>query len=313
MMRWAMMCGLLLSASVAAGAQDQSCGFVPAFSRIDEGGSARVTVYEGRADPRIGGVKPLLFLTSLKGNTDGTRISYNVADPRAERLAINDVRNAMPRGRTIADFEAIARAGWMPPSTTWSILLPGVIEKDRRTGKPCIDKDGYLVSMTSDIAVAGGWNRVGDCGQDKWIDALSVNALVLPKPSKAGDRSIPTEFDARVATNRTPVVAMTLGADRRIAYGLVGDKGPIDQRGEASVAMNRTLNGLDPADRPSNYADAKRRFQAPRSALLLFPGERNRIARPLTGDRVTAATRTLFDAWGGRARLDRCLAELPPG
>lgn len=295
----------------AAGTADLSCGFAEAFTRSDEGGTTRLKVYEGRADPRIGGAKPLLFVSALKVNTDGTRISYHRDDPRATTRAINNMKNAMHRGRTIAEFEAVARAGW-PLPRTWRVLKDNVIEKAAGTSKPCTDRDGYLVSMTSDVAVSGGWGRVGDCDQSKWIDAITVPALVLPRPSRSGGRDVPTEFDARVATNRTPVVAMTLGS-HRFSFGIVGDKGPMDQLGEASVAMNRDLNGLALAVNPTSYADAVRRFQGPRSAVLLFPGAAHQLARPLTRDRVTATTQALFERWGGRQRLDRCLAELPPG
>lgn len=148
--------------------------------------------------------------------------------------------------------------------------------------------------------------RVGDCDQSKWIDALTLPALVLPKPARGGR----TEFDTRTATNRTPVVGMTLDT-HRFAYGIVGDKGPVDQLGEASVAMNRDLNGLPLDANPASYRDAIRRFQGPRSAILLFPGATHQLARPLTRDRVVAATQALFERWGGRPRLDACLRELP--
>lgn len=287
-------------ANGAAGAQP--CGFTPAFSRPDERGTRQLRVYEGRAEAAIGGRRPLLFITSLKVNTDGTRISYHKDDPRAQRLAINNIRNAMRRGTTIAQFENVAAAGW-PLPRTWQILSANVIERRSGDGKPCVDSSGYLVSMTSDVAVDGGWNRVGDCDQAKWIDALAIPALVLPGGA--------TQFAARGAAMRTPVIAMTLApVPTRVAYGIVGDAGPADELGEASVAMNRVLNGFPAGANPRNYADAVARFQAPRSAILLFPGPANRVARPLTSGRVEARTRQLFDAWGGQVRLRQCLTEL---
>lgn len=279
----------------------QQCTFRPAFSRPDERGTQRLQVYESAADPTIGGTRALLFVSSLKVNTDGTRISYNKDDPRARRLAINDVRNAMQSGRTVADFESVAKAGW-PLPRTWTIVSASVIEKDRRTGKPCTDPRGYLVSKTAVGAVAGAFARDGDCDQSKWLDALAVNALVLPVGK--------TEFEARGATTRTPVVAMTNGPAGNTAFGLVGDKGPANELGEASVAMNRTLNGLPADDLPKNYADAVRRFQAPGSAVLLFPGAAHRLAYPLDGASVTQRTRALFDRWGGAARLRACVTPL---
>ncbi|MEH3047856.1 hypothetical protein [Sphingomonas adhaesiva] len=279
----------------------QTCRVTPAFTRADERGTKRVQVYQAAAEGTTG--TALLFVSALKVNTDGTRISYHIDDPQAQRLAINNIANAMRRNvpDKVATFRRLAAAGFPAPAT-WQALLPNVIEADRRTGKPCLDADRYLVSKTSDVAIDGGHARDGDCTQAKWLDALDVNALVLPSGR--------TEFSARGADNRTPVVAMTLGT-RRLAYGLVGDKGPTDELGEASVAMNRTLNGLPPTERPANYRDAVARFQAPRSVILLLPGSSNRVARPLSGATVTAATRAQFERWGGQARLERCLTAIP--
>lgn len=278
----------------------QTCRLTPAFTRADEKGTRRVQVYQAADDA---GPPALLFVSTLKVNTDGTRISYHADDPTAQRLAINNIANGMRRSvpDKVATFRRLAAAGFPAPAT-WQALLPGVIEADRRTGKPCLDADRYLVSKTSEVAVDGGHARDGDCTQSKWLDALDVNALVLPMGK--------TEFARRGADGRTPVVAMTLGT-RRLAYGLVGDKGPSDELGEASVAMNRTLNGLPPADRPASYRDAVARFQAPRSVILLLPGADRRVRRPLSGATVTTATRAEFERWGGQPRLERCVAAIP--
>jgi hypothetical protein len=63
-----------------------------------------------------------------------------------------------------------------------------------------------------------------------------------------------------------------------MALGIVGDTGPEDEIGEASVAMSRILNGLPEGAVPTNRADAERRFQGPRTILLVLPGEKNRAA-----------------------------------
>jgi hypothetical protein len=297
-------CLAALAAGSGAAQDDLACDFRPAFTRADEKGTQRVQVYQSAADSRIGGARALLFISPLKVNTDGTRKSYNARDPRARTIAINNILNAMPRGKTIAQLEAAYRAGWPLPET-WTILSTGVIERNRVTGKPCIDSAGYPVSKTSEVAVRGGFARDGDCDQSKWLDALEVNALVLPKGS--------TEFEARNATNRTPVVAMTLNPARRVALGIVGDKGPVAELGEASVAMNRTLNGLPDDALPANYADAVARFQAPRSAVLLFPGAAHKVAYPLSRSSVNAATGAIFERWGGKRRLEACIAQLGQG
>jgi hypothetical protein len=280
------------------------CGFSVAFNRPDEQGTKSVPVYRGRVDSRAGNSAPLAFVSDLKVNTDGTRISYKVDDPRAEHGAINDIRNAIHWGFTIADFERIRSANWEPVEQTWRVLSAAIIEKDtkrHRTGKPCVGADGYLVSKTADVSVAGGLAREGDCDQSKWIDALTIPTLVLP---------IESQFQTENARTRNWVVVMTLD-EHRLAFGIVGDTGPRDEIGEASVEMNRMLNGLPAGAVPQNREDAEQHFQAPRSLVLVFPGEENRLPYPITPQRVMDQVKARFTTWGGEARLLECAAEIP--
>jgi hypothetical protein len=281
-----------------------SCGFSAAFNRPDERGTRTVHVYRGRAESGSGNAAPLAFVSDLKVNTDGTRISYKVDDPRAVNGAINDMRNAMHAGFTIADFERIRSTDWEPVEQAWRVLSASVIEKDtkrHRTGKPCVGADGFLVSKTADVSVAGGFARDGDCDQSKWIDALTVPTLVLPGGS---------QFQSENARTRNLVVAMTLG-ERRLAFGIVGDTGPRDEIGEASVEMNRILNGLPAGSVPRSSADAVRRFQGPKSLVVVFPGVENRLPYPVTPQSVMDRVKARFTAWGGEARLVECAAEIP--
>jgi hypothetical protein len=301
--KYAIIAGLLsvLHSQVLA-----ECVVQPMFKRPDEKGTRSIQVFAAPAEASLGGVRPLLFVSSLKVNTDGTRISYNKNDPRAKTIAINDMRNAMRSGKTIAQFEAIAAANWQPLTITWAILSSDVIEKSKQTGGPCVDAQGYLVSMTSDVAVPGGFGKVGDCKQDKWIDALTIPALVLPLPSGG----TPTQFTSAGAVSRSPVIAMTLDPARRLALGIVGDVGPADELGEASVAMNRTLNGLPDGSVPKNYQDAVAHYQAPKSIVMIFPGSANRVTRPITAATTAAQVKARFDAWGGQQRLEECIAAI---
>lgn len=292
---------VVLSVALAVPAQ-AACNVARAFTRADEGGTRTVTVFEGERSAALNGNRPLFFVVpSMKVNTDGTSRSYHRDDPRARTLAINDMRNAMHRGRTIADFEAVAAAGW-PLPRTWSVLLPNVIEADKATGKPCVDAKGFLVSMTSDVAVAGGFARAGDCDQSKWLDALEIPALVLPGGA--------TQFRAREAGTRTPVVAMALGGARSTAHGIVGDHGPANELGEASVEMNRMLQGLPAGTVPANHRDAVVRFQGPRSIVMVMPGNSLRLARPIDAASTEARVKARFEAWGGTAKLAECAAAM---
>ena len=285
------------------------CGFQPAFSQPDERGTTSVMVFRGDPVPGLGNARPLLFITSLKVNTDGTRISYHQDDPTgnncqnnpgASPCAINNIRNSYRNHtRPESDFTNIRDAGY-PPETTWQVLSPSIIEKNSTTGKPCITPDGYLVSMTADVAVPGGFARQGDCDPSKWIDALTVPAIVLPTAAKF------LNFGLK---KRSLVVAVSRSATKRVVPGLVGDFGPPNELGEATVAMNRALNGIPDTEQPKHYQDAKNRFQAGRTAVLLFPGNEFIVARPVTGGRVDNAGGAALSKFGGAEKLYRCIRD----
>ena len=259
--------GIAITATPAT-SQHADCRFSFSFNQADEGGKQTVRVFRSGPEPGLGGVRPFAFVVpNVKVNTDGTRISYKADDPRGQNGAINDIRNAYRNHkRPLSDFEAIRDAGWRPVERVWQVLSPNIIEMDKRAGRegmPCMDDKGYLVSMTADVAKAGGFNRVGDCDQSKWIDALEIPAFVLPGASK---------FQAEGVKTRSVVIAMTTTPPNRIALGIVGDSGPRKEIGEASVEMNRILNGLPDGDVPSGRQDAKNRFQAGETIFLVEIG-----------------------------------------
>ena len=181
-----------------------------------------VKVFRGDPVAALGNVRPLLFIVPFKVNTDGTQISYSESDPTglrcrsdpsATHCAINNIRNAFrDHQRPVSDFTAVRDAGY-PNPRTWQVLSPNIIEKSAATKKPCI-VDGYLVSMTADVAVDGGFTRVGDCDQSKWIDALTVSAIVLPRNS---------QFTNFRVIKRSLVVAASRSRTKRTVYGIVGE------------------------------------------------------------------------------------------
>jgi hypothetical protein len=278
------------------------CDLRPAFMRPDERGAVQVQVYEGRPVEELNGARPLAFVSTLKVNTDGTKRSYHTDDPRGERIAINSILNAMRRShRSYDKFERIRDKNWPSPET-WTYLLEGVIEKNADTDKPCIDSDGYLISKTSDVVVPGGFNRVGDCDQSKWIDALSIPGLVVPKGQN--------QFYNRHARKRSPVFAVSMENPDHRSFGIIGDAGPEDELGEANVAMNRDLNGLPDSEIPSDYNDAKNRFQAPRSLIVIFPGQANKVHYPFDAAKAKRIAQNAFHAWGGERKLLACVDAL---
>jgi hypothetical protein len=304
----------VLSLSLPANAFAGACGFQHAFDRPDENGAQTVKVFSGNPVPTLGNERPMLFITSLKVNTDGTKISYHQDDPTARRCvndpnagpcAINNIRNAYrDSARPVSDFTAVRDAGY-PNPRTFQVLSPDIIEKSATTGKPCLTPDGYLVSMTADVAVDGAFARVGDCDLGKWIDAMTIPALVIPKNTAA----IPSQFVARGVAKRSVVVALSRSATRRVVPGIVGDLGPAKELGEASIAMNRALNGMPDTEQPKHGPDAVARFQAGRTAMLIFPGATSVLARPITPARVASAGTEALAKFGGADKLYGCIKD----
>jgi hypothetical protein len=164
--------------------------------------------------------------------------------------------------------------------------------------------------MTADVAVAGGWSRVGDCDQSKWIDALTAPAIVLPKATV----TIPSQFLTHGVKKRTLVVAVSSSPAQRSVFGIVGDYGPATEIGEANIALNRALNGLPDAEHPTHRQDAIQRFQAGRTAILLFPGPEFVLDRPISKSRIDRAGLDALTKFGGAPKLIECLhEEIDPG
>jgi hypothetical protein len=310
--------GLLMSTALSSyPSLAETCGFQHVFSRADEGGTKQVKVYAASPIAGLQGIRPMLFISDLKVNTDGTKISYNEHDPRGTRCAsdpgfaacaINNIRNAYRNhNRPVSDFEAIRDSNYANLNQVWSVLSSQIIEKNSATGKPCITADGYLISMTADVAVDGGFNKVGDCDQSKWIDALTAPAIVLPRGNPS------TEFMQRGARKRSVVVAVSRSPNNRVVSGIVGDVGPADELGEANVAMNRALNGLPETETPKHRDDAKQRFQAGRSAILIFPGAGMILQRPITAERIADRGADALERFGGADKLVDCIrSEIDP-
>ena len=292
------------------------CGFTRAFTRPDEGGTKTVQVYQAAPVAALGNARPFLFITHFKVNTDGTRISYHKTDitgracendPNAGPCAINNISNAFNNHhRPASDFATVRDAGF-PKEQTWRVLNPEIIEKDKLTEKPCIDAQGYLVSMTADVAVDGGFTRQGDCDQSKWIDALTVPALVIPRHGK--NRTPPSQFLDRGVGKRSIAVAISPSASRRIVGGVVGDLGPANEIGEANVAMNRKLKGLPDSEIPKHRRDAIVRFEGGTAAALVFPGQALVLRRPITAERVRQAGDDALQKFGGADKLYGCIRD----
>jgi len=94
-------------------------------------------------------------------------------------------------------------------------------------------------------------------------------------------------------------------------YAVVGDTGPSGELGEGSVALNGKLLGKIAT--PVNYLElrGKGKFKGqawtvPPTLVLVFPGTRNDADPWMMPDRINAAARERFDAWGGVPRAEAC-------
>ena len=275
------------------------CGMALAFRQADEGGRVNRAVWADDAGTA------LLFGDALKVNTDGTRRSYSVGDFWGERVAVNNLCNAMSdacgglgpeqlRARRLLTQDAKAR-GWPADLLKQSRIDAGIIPfKD---GKPCEDGE-FLVSAT---ALFDG--RVADrCDPARYLDALTVSSIVLPRRRQKG---VPTGFEQRDAKIGDLVALVTRQGDKP-AFAVVGDTGPSRELGEVSVALAGALLGK--AAPPANYKEVKKGWGVPAAFVLVFPATRDAAEPFITQARIDAAGQQAFERWGGMERLAACRA-----
>jgi hypothetical protein len=154
-----------------------------------------------------------------------------------------------------------------------------------------------LISSTtlSDHSIADS------CNIKKYVDALVTPALVLPRNPPNGQ----TGFSARNAKIGDLVVAMVPGTQKPV-YGVVGDNGPRNRLGEASIAMNGKLLGK--SHEPENYREV-RGWVVPSAVLLIFSNTRNADRPYLRPEKINEDAAELFTRWGGPERLNACAIE----
>jgi len=105
------------------------------------------------------------------------------------------------------------------------------------------------------------------------------------------------------------VVAVSRRPAHRVVSGIVGDYGPPKEIGEASIALNRALNGLPDGEQPKHRQDVVQRFQAGRTAVLLLPGVEFVLDRPISKSRIDTAGADALTKFGGAQKLIDCIHE----
>lgn len=269
------------------------------------------------------GEPALYFKSNMDVNTDGTARSYHPNDPIGQKLAFNNMGNAIThiyasdgskldcsprRGacfqRYIDVFTEARDAHWNRNGhryfTTTSIIP---WEADPALGRnvPCTIKSGpftgYFISQTSRKLNADK----RDCDQAAYIDSFTINAIVLPGGVRWRSQGIATdEFDLVVARNRE---------NGELRYAIVGDRGPADKLGEGSIALTAALKNATVAP-DATYATIKRLAIAnvdylvfPRVDAVKAPGG------PVTQAKIDNLGRLAFERWGGADRLNACQAK----
>lgn len=310
-------------------------GLVVAFLAVSALAADRcdMTLIARHADPgrtpifaSTSGEKAIFFSGDLDVNTDGAARSYHPDDPRGRTIALNNMGNAITRifdarGRDITCsprrgncfssfmtvFEAARDADYDPAGHP-RIETDGIIpwRRDAALGRdvPCTIQTGpfagYFVSQTALLT-----NRNADiCDQARYLDALSINAVVLPRQADWRSQDVRTDHGD---------LAVLLDADTgRVAFALIGDTGPRTSIGEGSVALAAALGGeVLAAD--ATFDDIKA-LKRDRVATVIFP---TRDVPRMTDGQFTQADmdqlgQQALDAFGGLQRLRAC-ASNPDG
>lgn len=259
------MLGLLCGRSVAT--TSANCVLQPAanFRQID----VRNKIKFERQVWRTTDNSVLAFTSPLNINTDGASMSYpalhnypTLTDlPPRFNIVCNGVTLTLPNGRKISHRDKggcdrinweVIRMGTKPDawvrSATDSRINWIAIETYDASGviKPCVNGN-YYVSTTSSFARpkrADGreWEK---CDQRKWLDANEIPAIVIPEKSL-----FISKYDVR-SGDAVVLFAPASGEHaERIVFAIVGDTGPADKLGEATLAAHAALLGgirLDPS------------------------------------------------------------------
>lgn len=290
------------------------CGMGSPVRHIDPD---RTRIYASPA-----GIPSIYFHADVDVNTDGSSRSYHPADPRGRNVALNNIGNAISgiwdaRGRPIDcaprrgacftryidTFVAARDSGWNPvghPRVATDGMIPWKLDSTIGRRVPCTIRTGpyrgFFVSQTSFFVDPSQ----PECEQSRYIDSLAFQAAVLPKRTNWTSQS--------QRANAGDLVVVHSPTTGRTAYGIIGDAGPADGIGEASVAMAAYLRNR-PVSPNATYQEIKA-LALDSAQYVIFPGEsvRSHIQGPLTQEAINRVVEPVFTRWGGPARLAQCSA-----
>lgn len=255
--------GALAVASASGAGAQPICGLIRAYDQqVKQDNQSIVRRIWKSADGSV-----LAFRSPLAVNTDGNAKSYvalhkfpSMSNLPARFNVICNGVSVTPSGgskvsaQTTGGCDIINRvvvqmgtkaAPWVKgsadPLIDWYAIAT---TRDGSVVRPCMSGDHY-VSMTSAAsrprrADSGPW---GPCDQARWLDAATIPAIVIPKQSRFLS-------DHQVDSGDAVVLYMppAAGAPERFAYAIVGDLGPANKLGEATLAAHAQLRGVPVLD-----------------------------------------------------------------
>ena len=250
------------------------------------------------------GRKMILFKTGLQVNTDGAPVSYHPIDLKGDSIALNTILNAVaiyrkadsvrisnPPKKYSKERNAMAKeaytvfAKWrdsdyeiIPPgySISWkSVLMP---VKKNNIDKPCVlsngEYKGYYVSGTS--LTNGLTGDKGECDCNNFVNPFKVPNLVL-----AGGSNPVIKYGANIGD----LLIAYNPATQKTVYAVIGDKGPPENLGEASVILNMKLTGT--TDFPKTKKDSYKLATKNDIIITIMPKSKGfEIEKPYTAENI---------------------------
>ncbi len=283
--------------SAPAGLARAACQEALAFIQTLQNGRTPVTLLDDAA---------LKFRSPLAINTDGAPNAYHIEGRPGG--ALNTLCNAgralsAQHGaydgyencdRFLADVKAAQQGGWHGSTR---ILWHGIVTRDKSRHEPVVQDSGeyagYFVSATSLQNKA-----YTESDQRRYLDSRAVPFLVLPKRSAFLEQG-----GARLGDLAFVIDPLT----QLYTFAVVGDLGPKNKLGEASIALAAAIKGI--AIDPKTVTDrTMRKLVVPHDVVtLIFPG--SAVAPPYGPAQIAEAGIAAIQRFGGLDRLKQCAAQ----
>jgi hypothetical protein len=229
--------------------------------------------------------------------------------------------------RYIEIYKAINSAGWKPAEGyriefNWNILakresdsvwLLRMFEPDR----PCVNPSGFFVSKTK----LAHYAPKDQCDQRAYLDSNEEKAIVLPQHWFADWASQGADRWASFLPGDVVVAHRAAEGSQPEAwvFGIVGDSGPLQKFGEATMAFNWQLQRKSGSIREKirTYKEALMldtdMLKPQEIPLLVLERTAPALGGNYSPDNVEKKAKEEFARWGGEARFKACLEVIKEG